>query len=521
MSIRRCVLLGFALLLAAAEVARSDDAAPANTAEKPAVTLQQPEEAAKPVPPKKEGELTITEHDAEIGGKTIHYTATAGTLPQLGDDGKKKADVFFIAYTVAPADGEKRPITYCFNGGPGSSSVWLHMGMLGPKKVKVAEEGAFTPPPAEVIANPNSLLDLTDLVFIDPVSTGYSRPAEGEKKEQFHGFKEDLDSVGRFIHLYTTKYGRWGSPKFLCGESYGTLRAAALSGHLQDEYNLQMNGIVLVSTVLDFQTLLFGGRNDSPYVLFLPSYATTAWYHKRLGKDLQEMPVEKVAAQAREFALGPYATALLKGDALPKKERREVAREMAKLTGLDARFIERSNLRVGMSRFAEELLRSKDQILGRFDSRYTARDADASADRPEFDPSASGVFGAFTSAMYQYFREDLKVEKDVPYEILTGNVQPWNYQPFTNRYVDVTATLGEAMAQNPAMHVFVANGYYDLATPFAAAEYTMSHLTPTPPAGALTLKYYEGGHMMYVSEAALKQLRADLLKFYGEALPKK
>ncbi|MFN3983784.1 MAG: S10 family serine carboxypeptidase-like protein, partial [Caldilinea sp.] len=208
------------------------------------------------------------------------------------EDEKRKADVFFVAYTVAAEAGRERPVTFCFNGGPGSSSVWLHMGMLGPKRVELPAEPVVPRPPTRVIGNPYSLLDVTDLVFIDPVSTGYSRPAEGEKKEQFHGYTEDLNAVGRFIHLYTTKYGRWGSPKFLCGESYGTLRAAGLAEHLQDRYNLELNGIVLVSTVLDFQTIAFNETNDLAYVLFLPSYTATAWYHKRLPDFLQEMPLE-------------------------------------------------------------------------------------------------------------------------------------------------------------------------------------------------------------------------------------
>ena len=463
-------------------------------------------------------EKSISTHVAEIGGKSIRYTATAGNMALLGADRKKKADVFFIAYTVEPAKDQKRPITFCFNGGPGSSSVWLHMGMLGPKRVKLDSHAGFNPPPHEVIANPYSLLDITDLVFIDPVSTGFSRPAEGEKKEQFHGFREDLEAVGKFIERYTTSAGRWGSPKFLCGESYGTLRAAALSSHLHDEFNLDLNGIVLVSSVLDFQTLSFGNRNDLPNVLFLPTYTATAWYHKKLDPELQKQDLKSVVAHARQFAEGAYLQALLQGNRLPRAERKKVVAEMARLTGLSPRFVEQSDLRVTMGRFGEELLKKDRKILGRFDSRYIAADADDAGSNPEFDPSAAWVFGAFTSAMNQYFHETLQVKRDYPYEILTGNVQPWNYGSFTNKYVDVTAMLSSALAENPALRVFVANGYYDLATPFSATEYTFAHLRPQPARNVVTTKYYEGGHMMYVHEPSLEKLRQDLLKFYESTL---
>ena len=514
------VLLPTILLTNTVRTVAEDDA---HEAAKPAaatagVTLTAAIEVEKPDAAGKTGD-SVTQHTVTIAGKSIAYTATAGTLPLTADDGKTKADVFYIAYTVATDAEHPRPITYCFNGGPGSSSVWLHMGMLGPKRVKLADEPTFTPPPHTVVENPFSLLDVTDLVFIDPVSTGYSRPAAGQDKKQFHGVREDLAAVGEFIWRYTTRAGRWGSPKFLCGESYGTLRAAALAGHLQDTYNMELNGIVLVSTVLDFQTLSFGSSNDLPYILFLPTYTATAWYHKALPKELQTRSLSDVVAEARRFALEDYATALLKGDSLPKKQRREIASRMAHFTGLSRKFVERSNLRVSMQRFGKELLRKTDRTVGRFDSRFTGIDADGAADSADYDASAAALFGPFTSALYQHLRNDLKVEKDVPYEILTGNVQPWNYSQFTNRYVDVGPMLGEALAKNPALHVFVANGYYDLATPFAAAEYTFSHVRPAERQKNIRLAYYEAGHMMYVHEPSLARLRDDLVKFYEEAQP--
>lgn len=511
-----CAVLGFTCVVAQADDPPSQASKPVS--DTPAVELKKPKTDEK----KDEAEEpSITTHTAEIGGKMIAYTATAGTLPLAGEDEKHKANVFFVAYTVNPGEDGPRPITFCFNGGPGSSSVWLHMGMLGPKRVELPSEPVVPRPPAGVIANPYSLLDITDLVFIDPVSTGYSRPVEGEKKEQFHGYKEDLESVGRFIHLYTTKYGRWGSPKFLCGESYGTLRAAGLAEHLQDRYNLELNGIVLVSTVLDFQTLMDLPTNDLPFVLFLPTYATTAWYHKQLSDEMQAKSVEEIAKEAREFALGEYATALLKAGDLPAEKQQEVIGRYAALTGLPPGYVRRSELRVPQERFAERLLRAHELIVGRFDSRYTGPDRDAAGSQTQYDPSAAALFGSFTSAFYQYVRNDLNIQKEMPYEILTGKVHPWSYDQFTNRFVESSTPLSEAMAHNPHLKIFVANGYYDLATPFLAAEYTFARLLPSVRRENVTMSYYNGGHMMYVNEADLKKLREDLLKFYESAVPSK
>ena len=513
--------LSFCILLSAAMTVADETPAEAT---KPAgssapVALQAPEIESASHKQAGAADLIVTSHTATIGGRDINYTATAGTLPLPGEDEKPKADLFFIAYTVATDGGGPRPITFCFNGGPGSSSVWLHMGMLGPKRVKLPAEPVVPMPPAVPIDNAYSLLDVTDLVFIDPVSTGYSRAAEGEKKEQFHGYKEDLESVGRFIHLYTTKYGRWGSRKFLCGESYGTLRAAGLAEHLQDRYNLELNGIVLVSTVLDFQTIHFDETNDLPYILFLPSYTATAWYHRRLGRELQSKSLAEVVESAREFALGAYATALLKEGSLPAEEREAAIDRYAELTGLPAGFVRRSELRVPMSRFGQRLLRRENLAVGRFDSRYTGPVRDAAGISTEGDASAAALFGAFTSALYQYLHEDLKVRKDVPYEILTDKVHPWSYEAFTNEFVESSTALAEAMAQNPHLKVFVANGYYDLATPFAAAEHTFARLLPAVRRRNVTMEYYEGGHMMYVHEPSLEKLRRDLLRFYAAEGP--
>ena len=482
----------------------------------------------------------VTYGSVEIDGKKIPYTATAGKMVMKTDEGDPKAEVFFIAYTKGGkqkfsrdpkgerAEAKKdaaakqlanRPITFAFNGGPGSSSVWLHLGMLGPVRVKLDSDAKILPPPHELMPNEFSLLDKTDLVFIDPVSTGFSRPAKGEDKKQFHGYDEDLRSVAQFIHDYATKYGRWNSPKFLIGESYGGLRAAGLSGELQDRYHMYLNGIVLVSAVVDFQTLMAGGNNDIAYALFLPTYATTAWYHKQLSDDLQNKSVEEVNDEAEAFALGPYLRALAAGDSMEKDRRDEVIARMAELTGLSKEYVDAANLRVPMFRFGKELLRDEGLIVGRFDSRYTGHALDRIGESTEYDPSASAVFGTFTSALNDYVRTTLKVKEERVYEILTDRVHPWDYSEFANRFVNASPSLREAMTQNPYLRVFAACGYYDLATPPFAMEHTRNHLNlPKELGDNFQTEYYEGGHMMYAHEPSLEKLRKDLVTFYDEAL---
>ena len=467
----------------------------------------------------------VTRHEGTFGGETVAYTATAGTLPLVGKDEDPEADanVFFVAYTVEPKDGETRPVTFCFNGGPGSSSVWLHMGMLGPKIVDIPDDAGFPKPPYSLSDNEHSLLDVTDLVFIDPVGTGYSRAAEDDddasRQKEFSGFSGDLKSVAEFIHRYTTENGRWGDPKFLLGESYGTLRAAGLAGTLMDEYNLALNGIVFVSAVLDFATLREDSNNDLPYVLFLPTLAATAHYHGKLSEEMQGKDAQAVYDEAKAFALGEYATALLTGVKPESDAGRKIAARVAAFTGLDEEFVVDSNLRVGMQRFGKELLRDDNRTVGRFDSRFTAPAREAAGDRGDFDASGAAMFAPFTSALYRHFRENLNVDRDTPYEILTGRVYPWSYAEFEGRYVRTDDTLAEAMAMNPGLHLFFAMGHYDLATPPAAAEYTVNRLTLTGGyEDRVKTAFYPGGHMMYVHGPSLERLRADLVTFYEGAV---
>lgn len=482
----------------------------------------EPAPAPKPAP---EDRISVTKHTARIGGKKIAYTVTTGTMVLRAEsekDGasegeKPKATVFFVAYTRDDVkDASSRPITFSFNGGPGSSSVWLHLGVLGPKRVDMGEEGFDATPPVKFIENEFSLLDQTDLVFIDPVGTGYSRATEGEKAKDFAGFKRDIESVGDFIRLYTTRHHRWLSPKFLIGESYGTTRAAGLSGYLQDRHGLYLNGIVLISVVLDFQTLLFEHGNDMPYVMILPSLTATAWYHGKLKGDLPEL-----LAESETFAVNEYARALLLGAALSTKDRAVIVRKLARLTGLSREFIERCNLRPDLFRFVKELLRDRALTVGRLDSRYTGMDRDSAGERFEYDPAMAAISGPYTAAMNHYVRAELGFELDLPYEILSGKVwQSWSYSDFENKYVSVVETLRQAMTKNPHLKVLVMGGYFDLATPYFAAQWTVNHLGLDERLREnITSSVFDAGHMMYVHKPSLERMKLELSDFIKASLP--
>jgi len=487
--------------------------------EKPAdKTAEKPKEEKKPAPEEKSVQ---TKHAVRIGGQEIKYTATAGTMLLKLEDGTPKASVFFVAYTRDDVqDATKRPITFAFNGGPGAGSLWLHIGALGPRRVEMGDVGNLLPPPYKIVDNESSLLDVTDIVFIDPVSTGYSRAVPGETPNQFHGVEQDVQSVGDFIRLWATRNRRWGSPKFLAGESYGTTRAAGLSGYLQQRYGMYLNGIILISSILNFQTAEFDTGNDLPYILFLPTYTAIAWYHKKLPADLQG-DLQKAVNESRTFAAGEYAEALMAGDALSKAKRTEIAQKLSRLTGLSADYIDRSDLRIEIQRFDKELLKSERRTVGRLDGRFTGIDADAAGAHPDYDPSLAAIVGPYTAILNEYVREELKFESDLPYEFLTGRVRPWNYEPYENRYVNVAETLRRAMTQNQFLRVFVGKGYYDLATPFFAAEYTFDHLGLDPTLRShLSGAYYEAGHMMYVHPPSLVKLKQDLAQFIQSSTPK-
>src|ERR1044071_4821620 len=475
-------------------------------------------EADKSKPGEPKEKLVQSRHTVTINGEKLKYTAKAGTILLRDNEEKPTAAIFYIAYTKDGAgDLAKRPVTFSFNGGPGSSSVWLHMGLLGPRRVLLEEDGSPLPPPYKTVDNEYSLLDETDLVFIDPVSTGFSRAVKPEDEKKFHGVEADLHSVAEFIRLYTTRNTRWASPKFIIGESYGTTRAAGLSGELRERHRLTVNGIMLVSTVLNFETISFARGNDLPYVLYLPSYAATAWYHKKLPADLQKLAVGDLVTRAEAFAATDYNNALLRGTALPPEQRTKMVKELARFTGLSEEYVDRADLRVPLARFAEELLRGEGRVTGRFDSRYKGYVRDRLSDNMEYEPSGEAVFGAFTATFNQCVRAELKYESDLPYEILTGNVQPWNWGE-QNRYLNVAETLAESLTRNPFLKVHVSSGYYDMATPWFATRYTFSHLGIDPAlAKNITLDDYTAGHMMYLNLADLKKQKADLARFIRSA----
>jgi len=475
--------------------------------------------------PIKTQELSRTHHTVKIGDQNISYTATAGELTVNKPDEKPGAKIFFTAYTRDDVkDISQRPITFAYNGGPGSSSVWLHMGCLGPRRIRMTEEGFSVKPPFGLEDNEYSLLDVTDLVIIDPVSTGYSRPLPGEKKSQFHGVQEDLASVGEFIRLYITQFERWSSPKFLMGESYGTFRSAGLSGFLQGrQYGMYLNGIILVSSVLDFSTIGFSKGNNTPYVLFLPHYTATAWYHKKLSPELQNTELTELLDEVEDFALNDYSVALLKGNRLPEPEKTDIVKKLALYTGLSEEYISQSNLRVRHDRFVKQLLRDEFKTVGRLDSRFTGRDEDAAGENYEFDPSSAAIMGAFSTMFNHYVREELNFHKEIPYNIY-GNVYPWNFSQTlgTRRNIEavpyMAETLRKAMSENENLQVFAANGYYDGATPYFGTEYTFSQIGLNDEfKDRVHMGYYEAGHMMYIRKPSLAKLKKDLAEFIRSA----
>ncbi|ALG06543.1 S10 family peptidase [Kibdelosporangium phytohabitans] len=472
------------------------------------------DEQPKPADPT--DDLVTTSH--VIGD--LAYTTTAGRVVlrrEVITDGKvdghvAKAEVFMTSYTVDGADSATRPVTFAFNGGPGSSSVWLHLGVFGPRRVLSGDTGDLAKPPYQLVDNTETLLRHSDLVFIDPVSTGYSRATKGEKPGDFHGFASDIESVGEIIRLWTSRNQRWLSPKFLAGESYGTLRAAGLAEHLQSRHGMYLNGVMLISSVLDFGTIDFTEGNDLPYVLFLPTYAAVAHYHGLHG----DRSLEDVLAEAEEFAARDYPWALSQGSRLADRE--AIVAKVAALTGLKPDYVDRVNLRVEHVRFFTEVLRDQRKVTGRLDARFTGRDVDYGRELFSDDPSYTAILGAYTAALNHYVRAELEYANDLPYEILTGNVHPWSYKEFENASVTVANKLAAAMRANNNLKVHVASGYLDGATPYYAAEHVLAHLAISDELrDNIETKYYPAGHMMYVHEPSRLQQSEDLAAFVRNA----
>jgi carboxypeptidase C (cathepsin A) len=464
---------------------------------------------------------SVTNHRIVLQGTPIDYTATAGTMLLRTEDGKAKGSIFYIAYTKdGVKDPSQRPVMFCFNGGPGGAAVWVHLGAFGPKKSLLDDEGfPLLPPPGKLVDNEFCVLDMTDLVFIDPISTGYSRAMPGEDPTQFYGFEKDVESVGEFIRLYVTRNKRWLSPKFLAGESYATTRVSGLANHLQTRYGMFLNGVILISVVLNWQNTDWSIGNDMAYIMFLPSYTAAAWYHGKLSPELSGDFIQTLD-KAEDFAMNEFALALLKGNKLDPDERAKTIKKLSSFTGLSEEFLERSNMRVTENRFYKELLRDQGKTVGRLDTRYTGVDRESAGEAPEFDQSWSIVIGSYVALINDYIRRDLGYENDLPYNYLAG-VQPWPLRPDGRGYLNTAEILRQAMHINPQLKVLIASGYYDFATPYFDADYTVAHMDLAQELQKnITMTYYESGHMMYVRKAAHQKLRKDVEEFIRRALEK-
>lgn len=508
-------LLALSLLLSSAAYAADEQ--PAGDVPTKEAKADAPKPDADTVKASVEEDAQPVKRSIPFHGRTLAYTVTPGHLTIRNDKGEPTGSMFYVAYTVAPANGRPRPVTFMFNGGPGSSTMWLHMGSVGPIKVDASSPETIPGPPFRYGANPDTLLDISDIVFIDAPTTGLSRPLGKTEPKDFFGVDKDLDAFTRTIERYLTKYERWNSPKFIIGESYGTTRAAGLANSLLNA-GVQLNGITFVSTVFNFADF----QGDQSLIDFLPTYSADAWYH---GKIPNKPPLDAFLEQAREFASGPYAAALQKGNALSDEEKQSIASQMAQLTGLSPDYILRSNLRVQPFRFQRELLRDRHQVIGRIDSRFVGTEPDNVGEGADYDPQGSAITGGFVAALNDYLFRDLGYKTPLTY-------RPNNYGGIGNDWdlthkgpsgpqqiADTSDDLANAMRQNPRMKILSVNGDYDLATPFHGAEYEFKHMALEPQLQSnIQYRYYPAGHMMYIDPVSARQLKEDLAAFYASAM---
>jgi carboxypeptidase C (cathepsin A) len=496
---------------------------PSRAQDKDAKDAKAPDAAPAATPAPKE-ESSVTEHTVRIAGVNVPYKATAATILLKNDKDEPTALVYFTAYTRSDVkDLSQRPIAFLYNGGPGSSSLWVHMGSFGPRRAVVADAEASPAGPYKMNDNQYSLLDKSDLVFIDPVGTGFSHAVGKAADKDFWGVDEDVKSLAQFINAYVSRNDRWNSPKFLIGESYGTFRSAALSNYLQNNDGMYFNGLVLISSVLDLGTISFNPSEDMPYVFYLPSYAATAWYHNMLKDRPADM--KAFAEEARTFALTDYANALNKGSRLTAAEKADMAKKLSHYTGLSEDYLLKADLRVALPQFMKELQRSRGLTTGRLDARFSGFSYDLLGEFAEFDPQDTAITGPFVAVWNNYVRTELKFGQDKTYHPSSGEAnQKWDWKHNAGDNFgfpgspNVEGDLIQALLTNPHLKVEIENGYYDLATPFFATEFTVDHLgLPEKLQKNIALQYYDAGHMMYVHEEDLAKLKTNVANFIDAA----
>jgi carboxypeptidase C (cathepsin A) len=459
----------------------------------------------------------VTKHSINLDGKTLNYTATVAQMPLKNAAGDTEAHIFYMAYTLDGVDKAQRPLTFCFNGGPGSASMWVHLGGMGPRSPKLMPNGSMPPPPYQLSDNPNTWLDQTDLVFIDPVGTGYSRAKSIDVARRMNGVQGDIQSVGEFMRMYLARYDRTLSPLFIAGESYGTFRAAGLAGYLIDR-GIAFNGVVLIGTTLNLATI-WGRNDDLVYTLLLPSLAADAWYHKKVPADLQRKDLKTFLKEVEAFASTEYAGALMKGDSMTAPERKAMIDKLVKYTGLEARYLDESNMRIDVSHFTRELLRDRHETIGRYDGRLTGPSSLNVGETSEGDPSSTLITPPFTATLVSYLRNELNYKSDL-YYYPSGGTQPWDYG-ISNGFADTTSMLRSAMMKNPYMKVMIAAAYYDTATPYFAVQYTFNHMGLHPDMHKrITWDYYQSGHMLYIDSDSHAKFKKDFADFLNSAIPK-
>jgi carboxypeptidase C (cathepsin A) len=491
----------------------------------PAAETSQPE-SGKESQTEKEAKYDMTEvapvvsrHQVAVNGQTLRYTATAGRLPIKRDDGKIEAEMFFVAYTLDGQDAAKRPVTFAFNGGPGSASVWLHMGALGPKRVVLQPNGFMPASPYRITDNEDTLLDRSDIVMIDAVGTGFSRAADAETLKKYLGVKGDIQAFGEFIRLYITRYERWSSPLFILGESYGTTRAAGIAGYLAD-HGISFNGITLLSMALDFETLEWAKNNDVPYVLLVPTYTMIAAYHKKLAPELTQ-DLAKTRQDVEQWTSHDYAEALSKGDAITPDERNKIIDQLSRYTGVSRDVIDQQNLRIDVPTFTHYLLIDQKVRVGRLDGRFTG--PDPGGERSDFfDPASAAILPPYTSVFNNYVRTELGYKTDMPYKVFAYDeigFNKWEWGSSIEGYPNTATGLRAAIVKNPYLKILVMEGYYDLATPYYAANYTMDHLDLGPNYRKnISYATYESGHMVYIDQSQHAKMKKDLVDFMQKAL---